>query len=188
MRAIRGLAMGVVLLVLGLGAKPRKAYLTTYESHTEHLIVYSGFATALNLRGTLLSVPMREALVRERKRLMNPSNSNHAAFSERMANDGAAYHEVVFSADSSMENGNRFGESDRGWTLRLLADGQEEELVSVERIRRPSALHHGLYPHINQWSELWIARFAKTTAPGRLELVVGSGYGNGSLTWTEPVR
>lgn len=183
-RAFVGLLL--LLLVPSADAKsPRKAYLATLREHTDHEVVYNGFATALNVRGTLLSRPMRDALVAERQRLMRPSEPNHADFVRRMDEDGAQYHEVVFSVDTPMQEEHaRFGEGDRAWNLRLLADGVEQPLVSVEWIRRPTPIHRGLYPHLNLWSELWIARFERVDdAPARVELSIGSGLGHATLAW-----
>lgn len=178
------------LVVAALGsvaAKPRKAYEAVYDAHTRHLVVYRGFETALNLRGTLLDGPMRDALTAERKRLLNPSDANHAEFDGRMDRDGAAWHEVVFSADIPVDDLGTFGDTDATWNLRLIADGTEEKLVQVERIRRPSPLHRGLYPHLNLWSELYIARFERTVdAPRSVALLVGSGFGNGRVDWSLP--
>ncbi len=173
------------ILVLQVAAKrPRRAYLQTYEAYTRHLVIYFGFATALNLRATLLTRPMREAIAKERLRLMNPSPSNAEAFAERMRRDGERFYEVVFSAHSGMEDRPRFGTTDAHWNLRLLADGEEQPLVAVEQVRRPTTLHRSLYPHLNIWSDLWIARFERMKkSPRTVELIVGSGFGNGTLVY-----
>lgn len=185
-RALTTLALAVVLAT-SLGAKPRRIYEGTYEAHTRHLLVYRGFETALNLRGTLLTAPMRDAVARERQRLMNPSPANHADFVARMDADGAAFHEIVFSADVPVDDLGRFGDTDATWNVRLIADGTEEALETVERIRRPTPVHRGLYPHLNLWSELYIARFTRTVAnPREVRLIVGSGFGNGEVTWELP--
>lgn len=177
----------LVVAVLGSIAakKPRRAYLQTYEAHTEQLVVYFGFATALNMRATLLTKGMRDAIEAERTRLMNPSEENAASFASRMDRDLSQYHEVVFSADAGVEGRLAFGDTDAQWNLRLEADGIDQPLVAVEKIRRPTPVHRGLYPHINHWSDLWIARFERTKeAPGVVRLLVGSGYGNGEITYT----
>lgn len=177
-------AVVVLLAVVSLGAKPRRTYLNVLHEHTRHQVVYFGFQTALNVRATLLTAPMREALASERRRLMAPSIANHEEFSRRMIEDEASFYEVVFSADSAVEGAQKFGEGDGTWNLRMVADGAEQPLVSVEWIRRPSPVHRGLYPHLNIWSELWIARFERTIAePERISMTVGSGYGNTTLIW-----
>jgi hypothetical protein len=164
--------------------KDYAAYLDVYEAHTDHLVLYFDFQTALNVRGTYLSDVFRDAFARERSSLLAATAEDHAAFVARMQSDGAAYHEVVFSADSGMDAADRFGNPD-GWQLRLEADGHEEELVTAFRVRDPNSLQRALYPHFNQWSNLWIARFAKTVAnPHEVVMHFASGYGHGDLEWT----
>lgn len=172
--------------VLSVAAKStRRAYVKIHDAHTEHLVVYYGFATALNLRGTLLTAKMRAAMKAERTRLMNPTVDNAADYAARMDRDLAGYHEVVFSADSGIDNADRFGTTDGQWNVRLAADGVEQPLVALEPIRRPTPVHHALFPHLNKWSDLWIARFERVTdRPAELQFLVGSGYGNGSVTFT----
>lgn len=180
MRAVL-LTMAALLLV---AASPRREYLRTLEAWTDELKLYRGFDTALILRGTYLDSPMRSALADERRRLVNPTPDNHEAFVARMAADQAKFHDVVFSASSPLPAARTFGESDSGWVIWLEADGQREELISIERIRRPTGLHTELYAHKTIWAELWIARFAKTvTDPDEVVLHVGSGYGNGDVRW-----
>jgi hypothetical protein len=184
-RALR--ALGLVLAALALvAASPRRTYLRVLDDFTDDIKIYRGFDTALILRATYLDTPMRAALAAERQRLVNPAPENHEAFLARMEADDAAYHDVVFSAASGLPGADTFGESDASWMIWLEADGTREELLRIERIRRPSPLHRELYAHLNVWSELWIARFEKTVgAPDRVVLHVGSGYGNGEVVWED---
>jgi len=67
-----------------------------------------------------------------------------------------------------------------------MAKGEHEKVVSIERIRRPTPLHRGLFAHLNVWSELWRARFEKTVdSPDYVVLHVGSEYVNGDLEWSK---
>lgn len=186
----RTLVTGMLVLSLlgSLGAKrPRRAYLQTFQANTEKLLIYREFSTALNLKATLLTRSMREAITRERSRLLGEAVDDEAAFAARMQRDLEGYHEVVFSAQSGFPDADRFGTTDAHWNLRLVADGKEQPLVTVEHIRRPTPLHRGLYPHVDQWSELWIARFERVSdSPRTLELFVGSGLGSGSIRWSTP--
>jgi hypothetical protein len=169
---------------VSLGAGGRRSYLREHRGWTRELILYRDFSTALLMRVTLLSPPFRSALALERQRLVRPSDSDHAAFVERMQRDATAWHEIVFAADSSYDNAQRFGPGDDRWNLRLLADGVEEPVEAVDHVRRPSPLHDALYPQHDQWSELWIARWQRTVAsPSKVVLIVGSGYGNGEVEW-----
>lgn len=169
-------------------ASPRRQYLRDHRAWTRELILYRNFATALIFRATLLEPEFRASLAAERERLIRPSSDDHTAFVARMERDGAQYFDVVFAADSAFENAGKFGNTDDRWNLRLVVDGTEAPLVSVERVRNPSPLHDALYVQHNLWSELWIARFERVLAePTRIELIVGSGYGNGAVDWvTEP--
>lgn len=182
------LALGLALLALAQpvhSANPRRTYERGLRTWTDELRIYRGFQTALLLRATYLDSPMRRLLADERRRLVNPIQADHEAFVARMAADDAAYHDVVFSAQTPMPAAKRFGEADTGWVIWLEADGTREEMVSVEWIRRPSALHRELYDHMNVWSELWIARFARTVEdPDEVVLHIGSGYGNGDVRWS----
>jgi hypothetical protein len=186
---VKRVVVGMVLLALATSAaavpRERRAYLAEYRAWTRELFVHESFSTALILRGTLLEPGFRDAASAERQRLLGASDADAAAFRERMTSDGEAYHEVVFSADTAMPGRLRFGPGDDRWNVRLLADGVEEPLVTVYFVRTPTPLHQGLYPHKNIWSELFIARFHRSVErPDRVELTVGSGYGNGSLVWT----
>ncbi|MEQ1570365.1 MAG: hypothetical protein ABMA64_32320 [Myxococcota bacterium] len=179
----RALLLGAVALG-SLGASGRRRYLADHREWTRELKLYEGFSTALLLRATLLEPEFRAILAAERRRLVNPSDADHAEFLARMERDGAAYHEVVFAADSSFDDADRFGDPDLGWGLRLRVDGAEARLVAVDRVRSPSPLHEALYVQHDIWSALWIARFERmSTAPRAIELLVGSGHGNGSVTW-----
>lgn len=184
-RATIAALLGLSALALVAAKNPRRSYVKVHEAHTEQLLVYFGFATALNLRATLLTAEMRAAMKAERSRLMAPTPENRADYAARMDRDLAAYHEIVFSADSGIDRADRFGTTDGQWNVRLVADGVEQPLVAIEEIRRPTPVHHALFPHLNHWSDLWIARFERVTAaPARVEVVVGSGYGNGTLVFT----
>ncbi|MFK7931312.1 MAG: hypothetical protein AB8H79_24225 [Myxococcota bacterium] len=178
------LLLGAVALSIAAG--PRRTYEKELRTWTDELKIYRGFDTALIMRATYLDGPMRASLAQERRRLMNPTPEDHAEFVTRMQTDGAAYHDVVFSAQTPLPAATTFGEADSGWVVWLEADGTREKLVSIERIRKPSPLHRELYAHLNVWSELWIARFEKTVStPNTVVLHVGSGYGNGDLEWSK---
>lgn len=185
---MRTLRATILLAVVALGlvaASPRRTYERALEQATQELKIYRGFDTALILRATLLDAPMRVHLAEERRRLVNPSPEDHQAFVARMRADQGSFYDIVFSANSPLPAARTFGESDAGWVIWLQADGTREPLVSIERIRRPSPLHRELYAHLTIWADLWIARFERTvTDPDQVELHVGSGYGNGTLTWT----
>jgi len=189
----RNIAMLVCAGVFGASvasASPRserRAYLAAYDDHTQKLTVYNDFTTALLLRATLLDGDFRETLATERQRLLDATDDNADAFQRRMTSDLEMYQEVVFSADSAMPGPLTFGPGDDQWNVRLTADGVEQELVTVYKVRTPTPLHQGLYPHVNLWSSLWIARFHRTIAhPRHVDLHVGSGFGNGTVAWDTP--
>jgi hypothetical protein len=182
---LRRLAFLVALLVLAVAAKPRKEYERVYEAHTRHLVIYQGFATALNIRATYLTPQFRVAFADERARLLGEAAAAGSDEYRRMLlEDGDVYHEVVFSADSSLDEGDTFGTDDDGWRVRLEADGTEETLVTLFKVKDPNPMQRALYPHFNIWSELWIARFAKSVKdPKKIVLYVGSGYGHADIVW-----
>lgn len=183
----RAIFLALTLVFAVAAASPRKLYERAAQDQTRELIVYRGFQTALILRGTLLTPTFRATLAEERRRLIDAEPDDHADFVARMERDAAAWHEVVFSASSTLPEGRRFGENDAGWKLVLHADGSRQPLVEVHRVRRPNPLHHQLYTHLNMWSDLWIARFERTVAsPSQVVLKVGSGWGNGELVWEGP--
>lgn len=179
----RTLLLGAVAF-LSMGASERRTYLREHREYTRKLVLYFDFSTALLLRATLLEPDFRVALAEERRRLLDPTAENHADFVGRMAADGAAFHEVVFAADSAFANAERFGPGDDRWNVRLEADGVDEPLIAVERVARPSPLHEALYAQHDQWSELWIARFTRTiVGPRAVSLHIGGGFGNGTCAW-----
>lgn len=167
-----------------LAANPRRAYRKAWKAQTRKLVVYKEFGTALLLRATLLEPGFRAALADERHRLLGSADTGDALFRARMLEHGSAYHEVVFAADSGEERDPLFGNNDARWNLRLRVDGTEAPLVTVERVRRPTPVHQGLYLQLDIWSELWIARFERVKAnPSEVILAVGSGLGNGEVRW-----
>jgi hypothetical protein len=186
MNARSRILKAVLIACVLTAASPRRAYERTFEQGTQELKIYRGFDTALILRATLLDEPMRATIAEERRRLVNPSSEDHQEFLDRMQSDLGAFHDIVFSASSGLVAARNFGESDAGWVVWLEADGTREEMVSIERIRKPSALHRELYTHLNLWADLWVVRFRKTVVePDEIVLHVGSGYGNGELRWKD---
>lgn len=181
----RALLLSGLSLAVLTGAGPRRTYLKQHRGHTRKLVLYHDFSTALLLRATLLTPAFRAALAEERRRLLDPTDDNHAEFVARMERDGAAYHEVVFAADSALENADRFGPGDDRWNVRLEVDGRVAPLVEVSRVRAPSPLHEALYVQHDPWSELWIARFERVAErPAEVVLHVGSGFGHGEVRWS----
>ncbi|MCO4744485.1 MAG: hypothetical protein KC912_06850 [Proteobacteria bacterium] len=179
----RGLAVLVATLLFTVAATPSRDYRRSLKTHTRQLNVHQGFETALIMRATLLTESFRREYADARRDLTGTTDEDHADFVRRNAEDAAVYHEVVFSSDSP-KPGHSFGSTDDGWIVRLTADGQDQALVSVHEVDKPTTVQRALFTHLNIWSELWIARFASTVpAPARVEMHVGSGYGNGSLLW-----
>lgn len=177
-----------LLLLVACAKTPRGLYLDTLDTQTEALLVSHNLGTALRLRGTYLSPSFRQALAEERKRLLGATDDDHTAFLRRMEDDGAAYHEVVFTAETAIvDQRATFTDDDSGWKVRLEADGKVEPLVTLYRVRRPTALHEQLYAHKNLWNELWIARFERTVArPSNVRFHVGSGFGHDALDFEGP--
>lgn len=176
------------LLVLALAtgcAHARGDYLRTYWGSTEKLEMYDGFGTALRVRATYLSPTFRTAMADERARLLGPAADDHADFKARLLDDAAVYHEILFTAESSYDqNQLSFGEDDKGWRIRLEADGQAEGLVTVYQIKKPTLLHERLLDGYDRYTQLWVAKFARTvTAPSEVVLHLGSGHGHTQVRW-----
>ena len=183
---MKRLGLLAVLLVGCLQKTPSFLYNRAAEDASRKMVIHSEFSTALILRGTLLTPEFRQTMADHREVLLDPLPDNQASFERRMEEDAAAYHEVVFSADADTPSKLRFGPGDDRWNVRLTADGTVEPLVTVYRVRNPTPLHYGLYPHLNQWSELYIARFQRTVQdPSEVVFHVGSGFGNDELVWSD---
>lgn len=188
----------LLLLVLGLlvtgpahalGDRARRAYLRAHRAVTEQLVIYKGFETALLMRATLIDPLFLDALSRERARLLGPALDDPERLIQEMELDREGIFEVVFAADSGMPFGKDFAPDEKGWTLRMEADGEEQPLIRVEHIRRPSPMQRALFPQITIWAELYVARFERTVAsPSFIELHVGSGYGHDTLRWERTTR
>jgi hypothetical protein len=179
--------LAVALLTAGCpGWKDRAGYMKAHDQHTDHLTVYRDLANVLTLHGTYLSPSFREAIAAERRRLLAPTDEAHDRYVRILTDDGEAYHEVVFTAESVMVLAPelRFGESDAGWHIRLEADGVIQPLVTVFQIDPPTAVQRAIYAQSNEFNTLWMARFERVTRePARVVLKVGSGYGHGELSW-----
>lgn len=187
----RVLLAGLAALAVSPSARAEqtsRAYRRAWRRSTEKLVIYREFGTALLLRATLLEPPFREVLADERHRLLGDADTADAEFRAQMERDGDAYHEVVFAADSGDDRDPKFGNDDSRWHLRMRVDGNEAALVAVEHIRRPTIVHRALYPQLDIWAELWMARFERVSPnPGKVVLSVGSGFGNGQVSWS-PAR
>ncbi len=178
----RQVIVGACALPLVAGVGPRGTYRRAHRAVTRELVIYREFSTALLLRATLLTPDFRLALAAERRRLVDPTDTDHADFVARMEADGAAFHEVVLVADSALLDGEPFGPADHTRTPRLEIDGALATLVTAEHVRDPTPVHRTLYPQLTKWSSLWIARWGRQ--PGRsIVLHVGSGYGHGEVEW-----
>lgn len=177
--------LSVLVLLTACAKSPRTLYTDALWDQTRAAFVGKDAGTALRMRATYLSGAFRDAMAAERARLMGEAITDQAAWRAQMAEDAAAYHEVVFTAESPMHDELRFGDDDRGWRLRLVADGVEEPVVTVFRVRDVTLLQASLYAHKNEFNDLFIARFARTVAaPAEVVLHVGSGYGHDSVRWT----
>lgn len=167
------------------GRSPRNAYLAIHREWTRELRLYNGFFTGLLARGTLLAPEMRSAMAEERKRLYGADEADHAAWVERMRDEGSRYHEVVLAIDSSYDNADEVGgQGDDRWIVRLEKDGAQQPVVDVSHVRQPTPLQAQLFPQVDIWSELFLCRFEKKDpAPGRVVFHIGGGYGNGDMTW-----
>lgn len=161
-----------------------RAYRKAYQAHTKRLVVYRGFATALDARVTWLSEDMRDAIAAHRDFLLRPPPDDQAAFRERLFADGREFVEFIVMIDSAMARGDRLGDTDDGWRVALTADDAPLALVQIERVRKPNPLQRVLYPDMNLWSDPYAVRFRRGEATSR-RLVLGfsSGYGNGDLVW-----
>ncbi|MGC6494221.1 MAG: hypothetical protein ACON5B_15415 [Myxococcota bacterium] len=179
------LLLSLALALSACAKNPRASYLKTLDQWTDKLVIQESLGTALRLRGTYLSPTFRGVLEQERARLLGDADSDAAGFRERQAEAMANTHEIVFTAESDIESNTKFGDHDGAWRLRLVADGVEQPLLTVHRVRRPNSLQEALFAHKNLWNELWVARFDATVSqPTTLEFHVGSGYGSGSLQWS----
>ena len=177
------IAAAATALPAAANADPaRRSYLRAWRNVTRKLVVYQGFGTALHARITYLSPAFRQVLADERHRLLGHADASDAVFRARMRDDGSAFHEFVIGADSGEDQDPKFGNTDARWNLRLTTPSGDLPLLHVEHIRRPTPVHQGLYPQLNIWSELWIARFEGGAAPS-MSLNVGSGLGNGEVNW-----
>lgn len=177
----------LLVLTACAGWKPRLAYLKVHDAHSDRAMVRRDLGNALTLHGTYLAPSLRDAIAAERKRLMDPTEVDHEAFVRLLSDDGAAYHEVVFTAESNLYDAPEvsFGASDATWKIRLLADGVEQPLVTVFNVDTPNTVQRAIYANTNEFNTLWIARFEKRTpVPASLVLKVGSGLGNTELTWS----
>ena len=171
-------------LVFSVAAFPRKAYLRDLKESTRELVIYSGFETALILRGTYLSEEFRRSMSDQRAHLLGTPPEDNAAWIKRSLEDAATYWEIVFSADSELPSGEDFGTTDDGWIVRLEADGVVQPMVTMYLVREPNPLQRALYPHISIYADFWVARFERKTAhPSEIALFVGSGYGHGDIRW-----
>ena len=142
----RALLTGLTALIAvpssAYAARPGSEYLRAHRKMTKKLVIYRGFGTALYLRATLLTPSFRELLATERHRLLGNADAGDAAFRASMKEDGAAYHEIVFAADSSEPNARRFGNAEDRWNLQLNVGNRPPWFKSNRSGAQPASTKH----------------------------------------------
>ena len=105
------LGIAVATLTAGCARRPTASTWTTLRAD-EMLLVKKNLGTALRLRGTYLSDTFRRVVAEERGRLLGEAVTDDDAYLRRTLDDGSAYHEVVFTAETALIDAElKFGET-----------------------------------------------------------------------------
>ncbi len=178
--------------VEGASPRPDPRYGRVHVEQTRELKLYDQLETQLILRATWRGEAQRRAAVAELAWRGSMTTDEQATLLQAELAELAAAHEVVFASMFSSSAGTPdppiFGDAlDSPWRLRLDVDGQPCPLLSVDQVDDPSAAQALLYPQLNAWSQLWIARFDRSCgSAGTARLVVSGSGGSGALTWALP--
>ena len=156
-----------------------------HESATRDLQLVVDLETRLLMHATLVDEELAaaQALELSRARLEVPEEWH--ARSQVAEEEAASSWTIVFSADvPRYPKDERFAaDGSAPWTLHLWVDGHPADPISVEAIKAPTADDLMLYPQLNRWSSLWVARFARDGDADELRLQIGGPRGQGELVW-----
>jgi hypothetical protein len=121
---------------------------------------YSGLETILIARATWQSPELVEA--REQQRafylLRNVEVVDNETDSYKL--DALETWQFLFAGSSDLDPRPEFSEEDSPWRLRLLVNGKECTLKSLEE-RSPDLMDKALYPWITPWNNIWELRFER---------------------------
>lgn len=165
---------------------PEPPYAALHAAATRDLQLIVNLETRLMMHATLVDEQLAQAQALEISRARLEAPAVWQARADAAQREAAAAWTVVFSADVPRAPADEsFAPDDTAaWTLHLFADGHEVPAISVEQIDDPQPEHVLLYPQLNRWSSLWIARFARDGDARELRLQVGGPKGQGELAWT----
>ncbi len=131
-------------------------------------------ATALNARITWVDDAFAKAMTQERDRLLSSDTPWQARPPGTV--------QIVFTADSRLDHDLNFtGNED--WIVSAWGDGAPLPLVDCVPVDKPDPLQRALFPQIDRWADLWIARFETSTTPASLRVTIASGLGAVEASW-----
>jgi hypothetical protein len=160
--ACGGSQPGPVQLTERWPAEPR-SYDEVVRDWTRSATLRRDFDTLLEVHATYKSPEWRAALVARRAELGELPDSERAALLEQQKSEAAAHHEivVVMSTYEGRENDLQKGKRSV-WTVALVDDqGNRAEPVSIKRDRRPDDVIRAEHPHMNDFAEAYLVRFAR---------------------------
>jgi len=161
-------------------------YRAAHHSLTQELRLAHDFELDLLLVATLLTSPLVEAQAGYLSAARMELPADVADRLERAREQAAAEHVVVFAAYSPRDTAHAFAVDNSGdWQVQLSVDGAPQAPLSLEKIRRPDADLHALYPQLDRWSDLWVARFERGDEAGEVALTIAGVHGRGVLRWSD---
>lgn len=166
-------AVGVCLIFFGLAITPltaesKSAYEKSLKKWTRDAQVYTwdNFETRLVWHATYLSSDFRAA---RRERLNDLYEWSGEELSRKVREDAEdegkndVFLLVVYAGSSKWPE---VGKDDGQWRIRLEPEGRAPvESVGLERLP-VTAVDRVLYPFIDKWSKVYLARFPKVLHPG----------------------
>jgi|GEM_PF-2310977 len=168
--------------------RPQPSYVHTHDAWTRQLRLYRQLQTRLVLRATWLGPEERRAGAQELAWRADLSPEEYQALDQAAVRDAAASHELAI-ASMRIDPADRDlgGDPDSPWRLRLDIDGTPCPLLSITRVDQPTAVQRLLYPQLNAWADLWLARFDPACgSTGTATLTVSGAYGAGQVQWELP--
>jgi hypothetical protein len=166
---------------------PDPPYEKVHDRATRELRLYQHFDTQLVVWATLLTEDVRTAGARDLAYRGAMEAAEAEALVARSVAEGTGAWEVIFAAMWSHDEAKDFGSSaDDPWHVRLLVDERACTPTNVEPIVRPTAAERVLYSQVNDWSDLWRARFDQDCgSTGDVVFSVAGPYASGEVSWSE---
>ena len=170
-----------------------KAYPDQLERWTRHARIIRELDTSLRVHATLLAPAFRSAYVARYAELFKLPTAERSQLAQRLREEWRESYAFVVVVSTHDYEWNDFDQKDSIWRVSLFNnDEQEVKPSSVRRERRPTVTDKTLFPHLEEFYQLYRFRFPRLRADGRplvdseteqLTLRFAGPLGHADLVW-----